>query len=413
MNPRRCTIRLASIAPVVALAALAGCSSGGRPSTGTTASTTAPAPVRCASWADTGPGAQVASECVRINQIQVIGSHNSYHRRVPEPVWSALVAFDSDLAGSLEYSHSPLPEQFADEGVRQIELDVFADPDGGRYADRRLVEALGGPLASGLADLDRPGFKVFHVQEVDYESTCVTLVICLAQVKDWSASHPDHLPVAILLELKTDVIPDPIDAGFVQPLPFGPDDLDALDAEIRTVFGADEIITPDDVRGDAATLEAAVLGEGWPTLAQARGKVMFLMDNEGAERDLYLDGHASLAGRVLFVSAAPGSPEAAFVKRNDPLGANTAQIQDLVRRGYVVRTRADADTAQGRSGETAMRDAALASGAQWVSTDYPVPGRARPLGSDYVAQIPGARPARCNPVNAPRGCANSALEDAP
>jgi len=343
-----------------------------------------------------------------MNEIQVIGSHNSYHRRVPEPVRSALAAYDATLAGSLEYSHSPLAEQLGREHVRQIELDVFSDPEGGRYADRHLVAALGGDLASGMPELDQPGFKVFHVQEVDYESTCATLVICLTQVKDWSDDHPDHLPIAILLELKTDVIPDPIDAGFVQPLPFTARDLDALDAEIRSVFARDEIITPDTVRGDAATLEAAILGEGWPTLGAARGKVMFLMDNEGVERDRYRDGHPSLAGRVLFVSAEPGSAEAAFVKRNDPLGANTAQIQDLVRRGYLVRTRADADTAQARTGDTSMRDAALASGAQWVSTDYPVVGRARSLGTDYVARIPGGV-ARCNPVNAPPGCADDVL----
>jgi hypothetical protein len=153
-----------------------------------------------------------------------------------------------------------------------------------------------------------------------------------------------------------------------------------------------------------------VLAGGWPTLGEARGKVMFLMDNGGRYRTDYLAGHPSLAGRVLFTSSSPGQPDAAFVKRNDPTGANLAQIQDLVRKGYVVRTRADADTVQARTGDTSMRDAAIASGAQWVSTDYPVPGRAAPLGSDYVAQIPGGSPARCNPVNTGPGCRNAALE---
>ena len=79
----------------------------------------------------------------------------------------------------------------------------------------------------------------------------------------------------------------------------------------------------------------------------------------------------------MFTNSTPGQPDAAFIKENDPTGANQARIADEVRRGYVVRTRADADTRQARTGDTTMRDAALASGAQWVSTDYPAPGMPR------------------------------------
>jgi hypothetical protein len=73
----------------------------------------------------------------------------------------------------------------------------------------------------------------------------------------------------------------------------------------------------------------------------------------------------------------------------------------LVEQGYMVRTRADADTEQARSGDTSRRDAALASGAQFISTDYPVPN---PEFSDYQVTIPGGGIARCNPVNAPDSC---------
>ncbi len=352
----------------------------------------------------------LAQNCLRINQIQVMGSHNSYHIQGKEPLWSALEAFDADLAASLEYSHSPLSQQFSDEGIRQIELDVFADPDGGRFADRHLGGLLGVPIASGIPELDLPGFKVFHVQEVDYETTCLTLVDCLNQVKSWSDANTSHLPIAILLELKEDVIPDPVNAGFVQPIPYTTALLDALDAEIRSVFAEDKMITPDDVRGNATTLEAAVLNDGWPTLAEARGQVMFLMDNEGASRDAYLVEHASLAGRVLFTNAAPGNADAAFVKMNDPTGENVAAIQAVVRKGYLVRTRTDVDTVQARTGDTVQRDAALASGAQWLSTDYPVVGRAETFGTNYVAKIPGGSPARCNPIMAGLACRNDLLE---
>jgi Phosphoinositide phospholipase C, Ca2+-dependent len=235
-------------------------------------------------------------------------------------------------------------------------------------------------------------------------------VQCLEHVKAWSDARPRHLPIAILVELKDDPIIDPLQLGFVQPHPIGVAELDALDAEIRSVFPDDRVITPDDVRGTRPTLEEAVLGDGWPTLGAARGQVMFLMDNGGRFRTDYLAGHPSLAGRMLFTNSNPGLPDAAFVKRNDPRGPATAEIQDLVRRGYLVRTRADADTLQARTGDTTQRDAALLSGAHFVSTDYPVPGRSAPFGTDYVAQMPDGDPARCNPMNTGTHCRSAALE---
>ncbi|HEX5616053.1 MAG TPA: phosphatidylinositol-specific phospholipase C1-like protein [Acidimicrobiia bacterium] len=375
----------------------------------------------CAQWTD--PDASGATEpaddperraladgCLRLNHLQAIGSHNSYHRQ-PEPeLFAALQSFDSALAASFEYSHSPLATQFAEEGVRQIELDVFADPAGGLYDTRVIHEVLGLPTDSGIPELEEPGFKVLHVQDVDFESTCWTFVQCLEQVKAWSDANSDHVPLAILVELKQDEIPDPLDLGFVTPHPIGAAELDALDAEIASVFPAEQVITPDDVRGDHATLDDAVTADGWPKLGESRGKVLFLMDNGDPFRSTYLDGHPVLEGRMLFTSAEPGDADAAFIKRNDPTGENEEQIRDLVRRGYVVRTRADADTVQARTGDTSMRDAALASGAQWVSTDYPVEGRAAPFGSDYVARLPGPGPVRCNPVITGPACRDDAIE---
>jgi hypothetical protein len=86
---------------------------------------------------------------------------------------------------------------------------------------------------------------------------------------------------------------------------------------------------------------------------------------------------------------------------NDP-EKQQAEIQSLVKQGFLIRTRADADTLEARSGDTTMRDAALASGAQFVSTDYPVPNP--DFGTGFFVEIPGGTPARCNPINAPADC---------
>ncbi len=357
--------------------------------------------------ASSGSSAYPLDGVLRLNQVQVLGSHNSYHIQPREPLFSLLRAFSEPLAQSFEYTHLPLTEQFTTQGIRQIELDVFADPEGGLYANRAGQRAATGDGASGIPELDEPGFKVLHVQDIDFETTCYTFVQCLQEVRAWSRANPGHVPILILVEAKDEAIPDP-GLGFVTPLPIGPAELDALDAEIRSVFAPDEMITPDDVRGDRETLEQAVLEDGWPTLGEARGRVLFALDNGGEKRDAYIAGHPSLRGRVLFTSSLPGEPEAGFVKLNDPI-ADGELIRDLVARGFIVRTRADADTVQARTGDTRQRDAALASGAQFVSTDYPVPDP--DFGTGYFVAIPGGMPARCNPVNAPPECTSLDVEN--
>jgi hypothetical protein len=210
------------------------------------------------------------------------------------------------------------------------------------------------------------------------------------------------------VELKDDTL-ELGDFPFVTPEKWTTPGLDSLDAEIRSVFDPSDLITPDDVRGTHPTLDEAVTTDGWPTLESSRGKVMFLMDNGGGYRSDYLAGHPALAGRVLFTNAEPGDADAAFVKMNN--SSDEALIAQRVLAGYVVRTRADSDTDEARTGDTSTRDAALRSGAQWVSTDYPVPGLAVEFTSDYYVQIPGGVVARCNPVNAPPpSCQDDQLE---
>jgi hypothetical protein len=346
-----------------------------------------------------------ANRCVALNQVQVLGTHNSYHIEPPQQLIDIYTAFDPQ-AVEWQYTHRPLDEQFAELGIRQIELDVFADPDGGLYASPVGLQVLTEDPDAFIPELEAPGIKVLHVQELDWNTRCQTLVECLDILKAWSDGRPDHLPVFVLIEAKDDTIPDPLMLDFTVPIPWGPDEFDDLDAVIRSVFPPERLITPDDVRGDHATLEDAVRAGGWPRLREARGRVLFGLDNGGAKRDAYRDGRTNLEGRVLFVDGTPGEPDAAFVKVNGPVG-NEDLIRDLVAEGYIVRTRADAGTIQSRENDTTQRESALGSGAQFVSSDYPEPDLRF---SEYRVEIPGGQTARCNPVNAPPGCRDGALE---
>ena len=347
---------------------------------------------------------RIADGCVALNEIQVLGTHNSYHVQ-PRPALLAALLQIAPAFDAWEYTHPPLGEQFSNEGIRQIELDVWADPHGGLFARRGGLTFINEDPNSGLPELQQPGFKVLHIQDLDFETTCLTFVDCLRNIKAWSDAHRGHLPIMVLVEGKDDVLPPSL--GFAIPVPLGAPELDALDAEILSVFPRHRLITPDDVRRGRASLEEAVLTLGWPRLGLARGKVLFTFDNGGAIRDAYLAGHPSLAGRILFTDSTPGEDSAAFVKANDPF-TTSPSIAELVAAGYLVRTRADSDTVEARSGDTAPRDAAIASGAQYVSTDYPVENPA--FGTGYVVRIPNGMPARCNPVNAPASCREAGLE---
>jgi hypothetical protein len=352
------------------------------------------------------PPAYPRDDVLRLNHMQVLGTHNSYHVIADPQLLAILSSLSRDLTQSIEYEHLPLQVQFETQGIRQIELDVFADPQGGLYASPFGLRTITGDPGARIPELDVAGFKVLHIQDIDYRTTCNTLIECLQHVKSWSDSHPGHAPMMILIEAKDDAIDVGLD--FVIPIEIGPAELDALDAEIRSVFPPEQLITPDFVRGSRETLEEAIRLDGWPTLGAVRGRVLFCLDNEGSERSDYLAGHPSLRGRVMFTSAAPPAAEAGFVKLNDPL-SDFDRIQEVVEQGFIVRTRADADTVQARSGDPTQREAALASGAQFVSTDYPVPNPA--FGTGYQVVIPDGTPGRCNPVSAPIPCDSLDIEN--
>jgi Phosphoinositide phospholipase C, Ca2+-dependent len=354
-----------------------------------------------------------AQRPLRMNEIQVIGTHNSYHRELSpaeRAAHDAVYGGAPIYEGFLAYSHASLPNQLGRQGVRGLELDLYPDPEGGLYANPLLRRRLAaGPLMD--REWHRPGVKVQHTHDLDYNSTCVRLVSCLRHVRRWSRANRGHVPLLVMLELKgTDPVAGP--AGGVVVPPWNRAALNGLDAEIRSVFRPDELITPDDVRRPGLTLNRSVLRRGWPPLRRARGQVVFLMDNDpGPVSAAYLSGRPNLEGRVLFTNARPGARDAAFVKRNEPTGAaNLRRIRRLVRANYLVRTRSDVPLATVTSGDRSQLRAALESGAQLVSTDFPEVGMSARYDRDYVAALPAGGPARCNPVIRPRGCRSGRLE---
>lgn len=315
--------------------------------------------------------AQPASEQVKLNDIQVIGSHNSYKIAIEKSLFDHLLSRKPELKG-LEYEHIPLSEQL-DLGLRSLELDVFHDPEGGYYSGPKGLEIVRGmgkepePFDSDQT-LEKPGLKVFHIQEVDFRSHQLLFQDALVEVKEWSDSHEGHTPIIITINTKDGQIPDTRN-----PLPFDGPAYQNLNDEIQAVFPEERLITPDMVRGDYNSLDEAVRKKGWPELSAVHNRFLFVLDENREKTDRYLEVFPKLKGAVLFVNVEENQPEAGFRIINDPV-KQFDKIKALVEAGYLVRTRADANTREAREHDYSRFEKAKASGAQVITTDYYLPG---------------------------------------
>lgn len=365
-------------------------------------------------------------DTLKLNQIQVVGTHNSYAQPIDSQVMAYVSAaiepmlaqrfanMDSatlaeykeyhpnevSMAEALAYDHPPLTAQL-EAGMRSLEIDVYYDPTGNRFKDPAGYRTLKEQGAQNLLPVDttglgQPGYKVLHIADFDVRSHCPTFQGCLGELRTWSDAHPGHTPIFMLLEIKQQgmpIFPNPTEV-----LPFDSIAFEALDDELVAGLGREKLIIPDDIRGDHKTLEAAVLAHNYPTLAEASGKFVFLMlpaiDEDAAS--LYWAGRPSLEGRMMFVRSTPGVPRAAFLLLDNAL-VRQEDIQKRVKQGYLVRTRADIETYEAKVNDDTRAKAAFTSGAQIVSTDFFLPENV--YGTPYRVSLPGGGDMRCNPIN--------------
>jgi len=324
-----------------------------------------------------------------INKLQVIGSHNSYRQAIEPELMKVLKVKDTaNRLQYIEYDHIAISKQL-DMGLRNLEIDIYADTKGGRYAHPKGLDMAQLAPYDVKGEMNQPGFKVFHMPDIDFRSSEPTFKGCLEHLRQWSDAHPGHEPIFITLEPKEGgaspfgTVPEAFTAAL----------FDEVDAVIKAGLGENKLITPDMVRGNYATLEEAVLKGNWPTMKEGKGRFMFILDNSGAARDLYMKGHPSLKNRVVFVNAAPGTPEAAAMFRNDP---EDNEIPELVKKGYIIRTRADNSTIEARNNDYTHFEAAKKSGAQIITTDYYLPSKL--FTSTYSVKFDNGKYVRVNPV---------------
>jgi hypothetical protein len=297
---------------------------------------------------------------LRLNHVQMKGTHNSFHLEPDQslPEWG--------------YSHAPLDQQLGTQGVRHFELDIHFN-------------------------IEDETFSVYHIGLVDDRTMCTRFTDCLAALRSWSDAFPAHHTIIVGLDAK-DAFREELARVFWE----------RLEADILSVWPRERLITPDDVKGGAESVRDALTAEGWPTLGDGRARLLLFFMNSGGHVAYYTHGGRDLDGRLMFVNSDVDTPMPydAMYNIDDPIDG-ARKIESAVKAGFIVRTRADGDVVEPRAGDTTRREAAFASGAQLVSTDFPAPVS----GVDYVVEIPDGTPSRCNPLTAPPECTSEAIED--
>jgi hypothetical protein len=289
-------------------------------------------------------------DTLRMNHLQLKGTHNSTHI---EP--------DTVFDDSHRYTHPSITDQLDLWGVRQLELDLHWH----------------------LED----GLRTHHLTGIDERSTCPLFADCLDELADWSDTHPQHAPILVYLEFKDDDV-DLISPDYGDLVDRWPD----IEAAITTALGRDRVLTPDDLRRGHPTLPEALAADGWPTLAEARGQVVFSILDANHHRDAYLVDAPALEGRLMFVRS--DSPEDAFAAYfKDGSAESTLALTEA---GFVTTSNvdgADQDPETLDAGWAAMG----AAGLHHLATDHAWPGAT--ASGRWLDLRPG-----CNPVTAPAEC---------
>ena len=258
-------------------------------------------------------------------------------------------------------------EQFNNYGVRGIELDVNYDPDGGHYKRRRVNLFLFGQrqrLKGG--ELKKPGFKILHISDVDFETNYLTLKSALKELKTWSEEHSGHLPIYINIEAKGSHPADESKSlkrlGFQTCIPFDSIAYVKLEAEIRSELNPNQIYSPKHFKDTCLSLRSRINIIGWPKLEEVRGKFIFIL--EGSNQHLY----KSFIDPIMFYYGDINDKNTVFLLRNNAV-ASRVDIHNLAP-NFIIRTRSDSGTRESRENNYHTWESALKSNAQIISTDY-------------------------------------------
>ena len=256
------------------------------------------------------------TEGVKLNEIAVMGTHNSYQLLGTLPKQGLMKTLQIISFGLVEnkavFEMDTFTEQL-EQGIRNLEIDIETVDDEGDVS-----------------------FIVTHKAIIDNVSSAYNLAKGLEEIAMWSDNNPGHLPVYLLIEPKDDV------PSINNMKNFSLEYALELDKVLRQVLG-DRLLTPQQVMGDYESFEEMRKADGWPTLKESAGKIIVLLHTCDVTQE-YIDTDTSIKTQAMFPMLLFGDidkPYASFILDNDPVIASENNKKTVDENNLMVRTRAD------------------------------------------------------------------------
>lgn len=281
---------------------------------------------------------------IKFNEMSFLATHNSYQTSAideTKKIYRNLseLTFDAISSKTGDFWSETLTQQL-NCGFRSFEMDIET--------------------------FDRDGeisFTCMHSPYIEMATSCYDFSLALKEIALWSDNNPNHLPVTIIIEVKSLFIPLE-DMKF-----FNIDYAHVLDGVLRESLG-EKLFTPADMLRDYSSFGEMRAADDWCKVKDMLGKVVVLL-HEGNITEEYIEIDPSIRTQAMFPMLRYEDIDrdcASFILCNDPEELLEVEEEVIAENKIMVRTRTDkfTDVTQER------REQALASGAHIVSTDYPV-----------------------------------------
>ncbi len=291
---------------------------------------------------------------IKFNEMSFLATHNSYQTAAIDET-KKLHGTLSDLTfgiynpKKIEFESETLTQQL-NCGIRSLEIDIETFNRDGDIS-----------------------FTCMHNPYFEMSTSCYDFWLALKEITMWSDNNPDHLPITIIIEPKKAFLPLK-DMKY-----FNLDYALALDEVLRDGLG-EKLFTPADMLRDYESFGEMRAADDWCKVKDMLGKVVVLL-HEGSVTEKYIAVDESIKTQAMFPMLREKDIDrdcTSFILCNKPDELLEIKEEVIDEKKIMVRTRSDEF---GRINKKHREDA-FASGANIISTDYPVRTDSEP--GDYV-----------------------------
>ena len=280
---------------------------------------------------------------VKINEIAVLGTHNSYQTLATKETRFLMNIIDTITFKKLgldtfDFEMDTLTEQL-EMGIRNVEIDIETLDEG-----------------------EKIEFKVTHNSIVDNASSAYDFEKAMEEIKLWSDNNPGHIPVFVIVEPKSFVV----EVNGMKK--FSLEYAKELDKILEKTLG-DSLLTPEDMLRNYASFKEMRENDDWLTLKETQGKIIVLLhDCDVTESYIAID--ESIKTQKMFPMLRyddRNESYTSFILENDPWRATERKKENIDECNLIVRTRAD----KYPNFSTERYEVTEECGSQIITTDFP------------------------------------------